>query len=91
MVSTKATIINPSGLHARPASEFAKAAKKYESAITVCNLAEDPALSVNAKSVIKILSLGIGQGCEVEIRAEGIDEKDAAEGLAALISSGFGE
>ena len=46
---------------------------------------------VNAKSVVRILAEGIGQGTKIEIAAEGTDEEQAAASLAALVESGFGE
>ena len=91
MVSKQTVVINPSGLHARPASDFVKAAKAFDSKIKIANLdlpEEDP---MNAKSIISILALGIGPGCNVEITAEGDDEEEAVDSLIALIDSGFGE
>ncbi|MFQ9477684.1 HPr family phosphocarrier protein [Waltera sp.] len=46
---------------------------------------------MNAKSVVRILAEGIGQGTKIEIAAEGTDEEQAAASLAALVESGFGE
>lgn len=46
---------------------------------------------MNAKSVVLLLSLGLGQGTLVKLAAEGEDEKEAVEALAGLIDSGFGE
>ena len=47
--------------------------------------------TVNAKSIINLLSLGLSQGEEVELVAEGSDEKEAVDSLVALIDSKFGE
>jgi len=84
-----ATILNKSGLHARPASDFVKEAAKFNSKITIKRLDEDE--EANAKSIVFLLSLGISQGTEVEISALGDDEQQAADALAAMIESGFGE
>ena len=46
---------------------------------------------MNAKSVVLLLSLGLGKGTQVKLAAEGEDEQEAVEALAALIDSGFGE
>ena len=46
---------------------------------------------LHAKSVVRILAEGIGQGTKIEIAAEGADEEQAAASLAALVESGFGE
>jgi phosphotransferase system HPr (HPr) family protein len=83
-------IINTSGLHARPGSDFVHEAAKFSSKITIRRLDEneDP---VNAKSIAFVLSLGIGKGIEVELAAEGTDEKEAIESLCLFIENGLGE
>ena len=40
---------------------------------------------------IKVLTLALSQGSEVEVSAEGVDEKEAVDVLIELIDSGFGE
>ena len=87
MTKKQVEIVNKTGLHARPASDFVLEAKKYESKITICR---ENGVPVNAKSVVRILAEGIGQGTKIEI-AEGTDEEQAAASLAALVESGFGE
>ena len=79
MVSKQTSIINATGLHARPASVFVTEAKKYQ-----CN-------PVNAKSIMMILAAGLGTGTKVEIACDGEDEQAALDALIALIDSGFGE
>jgi phosphocarrier protein len=88
MVKKQLEIINKTGLHARPASDFVMTAKKYESKITVCVEGGEP---VNAKSVVRLLAEGIGQGAKIEIVVDGADEEAALAELAALVESGFGE
>lgn len=88
MVTKQVEFINKTGLHARPASDFVMLAKKYESKITICKEGGEP---VNAKSVVRLLAEGIGQGTKSELAAEGVDEAEAIEALAALVASGFGE
>lgn len=82
-------IINKTGLHARPASDFVKAAGKYKSEVTISNL--ESGQSCSAKSIIMILTLGLANGNRVKISAEGEDEQKAVEELVALIDSGIGE
>lgn len=89
MYKKTTTILNKSGLHARPASDFVKEAGKFSSKITIRRLDEDE--EANAKSIVFLLSLGIGQGIEVEISAKGDDEQQAVDSLVTLIESGFGE
>ncbi len=91
MYTKLTTVCNPTGLHARPATEFVTEAKKYKSKITIQNAQEAAEDAVNAKSVVLLLSLGLGKGTPVKLAAEGEDEKVAVEALAALIDSGFGE
>lgn len=88
MVTKQVEFINKTGLHARPASDFVMLAKKYESKITICKEGGEP---VNAKSVVRLLAEGIGQGTKAELAAEGVDEAEAIEALAVLVASGFGE
>lgn len=90
MYSKCVIVRNPSGLHARPASEFVAKAKGFQSKISIRRPGDDSFLG-NAKSIIIMLSMGVGQGDSVEILADGPDEQQAVESLAALIESGFGE
>ena len=83
-------VINASGLHARPGSDFVHEAAKYISKITIRRLDEDEE-PVNAKSIAFVLSLGIGKGIEVELAADGSDEKEAVETLCSFIENGLGE
>lgn len=91
MTSRTVTIINPSGLHARPASEFVTEAKKFSSSIKIRDISQVGGESVNAKSIVMLLSLGLGPGTSVEISADGPDEEEAVDRLVSLIESGFGE
>ncbi len=79
----KLTLVNRSGLHARPAAEFVKSASSFESRITVNGR--------DARSLLGVMSLGLGRGSEVTIRAEGADAVAARDALVALVQSGFGE
>ena len=90
MHSKTATIINPTGLHARPAAEFCQKAGEFRADIRIKKLGNDPK-DGEAKSLLSIMATGIGQGDVVEISAEGEDEMLAVETLVALIGSGFGE
>lgn len=80
-------IKNKLGLHARPASLVVKLAGKYTSEIEL--IKEDT--EVNAKSILGVMMLAAGPGQRVTITAEGPDEVEAVDALAALIDSGFGE
>ena len=88
MVYIKTAVINNEvGLHARPATFFIQKANEFKSSIGV----EKDHRRVNAKSLLGVLSMGITQGTEITIVAEGPDEVVAADSLAELISSNFSE
>ena len=87
---SRQSIINATGLHARPASVFVTEAKKYQSNVTIKNVDKDSA-PVNAKSIMMILAAGLGTGTKVEVACDGADEQEALDALVALIESGFGE
>ncbi len=91
MYARSVEIQNKTGLHARPASDFVLKAKTFASRVTIRNLDEADAEAVNAKSIVRLLAEGMGQGTHIEICADGPDERDAAEALCALVASGFGE
>ena len=90
MVSKETTIINATGLHARPASVFVSEAKKYECNVTIRDIDKGTA-PVSAKSIMMILAAGLGTGAKVEIACDGADEQAALDALIALVESGFGE
>lgn len=87
MHETKLKILHPEGLHARPASKFVDTAQEFQSEITVSFSGE----RVNAKSILNVLSLGVEQGDEISIRAEGSDSEAAIGALTELIESDFGD
>jgi phosphocarrier protein len=80
---------NEVGLHARPASVFVQCAGKFRSRITIRNLKSGGA--VNAKSILHVLTLGVGQGDEVELIIDGEDEANAAATLQQLFVSDFAD
>ncbi len=87
MISRNVTIQNTVGLHARPATFFIQKANSYASSIWV----EKEDRRVNAKSLLGVLSLGIVKGMTITLIADGSDEEEALDGLAALIDSGFND
>lgn len=91
MVSKELKIVNSTGLHARPASDFVAKAKEFTSAVTIQNLDKEGGVPVNAKSILRVLSEGMRQDANVRIAADGADEQAALDALSQLIESGFGE
>ncbi len=90
MVICETKVINKTGLHARPAAELSSLAMQYKSSITIKNLSRN-GIEANAKSIMRVLTLGISQGMQVAVCADGVDEEQAVHQLIALIDSGFGE
>lgn len=88
MYSRQTTVMNKSGLHARPAADFVKTAVGFLAAIKISR-PEQPDYAVNAKSMVRLLSLSISKGTQIQISAEGIDEKIAVDTLIALVDTGF--
>ncbi|WP_293696811.1 dihydroxyacetone kinase phosphoryl donor subunit DhaM [uncultured Agrococcus sp.] len=76
-------LTNAAGLHARPASELVKLATTFESAVAVNG--------ADAKSVLRVMALGLHKGAEVHFRAEGPDARAAIDAIVELAESGFGE
>lgn len=71
-------IIAETGIHARPATLLVQTASKFNSDITL----QYQDKSVNLKSIMGVMSLGVGQNAEVTITADGDDEKDAIESIS---------
>jgi phosphotransferase system HPr (HPr) family protein len=85
------SIHNPSGLHARPAALFVKTAAAFTSDMTITNLSRDPGRTVNPKSLLALLTLGVSSGHEVRISADGEDAEAALAALEQLVADGLGE
>ena len=84
------TLHNETGLHARPARVFSKAAKSFDADITVAKM-NGEADPVNAKSTLSVLTLDCHQGDEIVIVADGDDADEALDHLEELVNSGLGE
>ena len=76
-------IINPQGLHARPASVFAKIANRFEAEVTVKKGGE----SVNGKSIMGLMTLAANKGSYLEIETSGPDAKEAMIELEKFLVS----
>ena len=71
-------IVAETGIHARPATLLVQAASKFTSDVTLSYQGKD----VNLKSIMGVMSLGVGQGADVTIKTEGDDDEEAA--MAAI-------
>ena len=87
MISKEFRISNKLGLHARPSAQLTQVAGKFASEIYIAKNGR----RVNAKSIMGVMMLAAGPGSTVTVDAEGPDEGQAIDAIAALITSRFGE
>ncbi|WP_297290039.1 HPr family phosphocarrier protein [uncultured Flavonifractor sp.] len=85
MYSREITVVNETGLHARPASDFVKLAGTFQSKIELRRLGDQD--TYNAKSIIMLMSMGLAEGETAILSAEGQDEKEAVDALAELVAN----
>jgi phosphotransferase system HPr (HPr) family protein len=83
MVSRNMTINISSGLEARPVALLVQVASQYESKIMV----ETGSKKINAKSIMGMMSLGLDEGENLTVIAEGIDEEAAINHIESYLSS----
>ena len=87
MTEQTATVVNPLGLHARPAAQLVKLANTFASDI---QLVKD-GVPVNGKSIMGVMILAAECGSSITVRAAGPDANAAVAALVELVTSGFGE
>ncbi len=87
MVSEKLTVINASGIHARPASELAKIASKCNSDVSIY-VGER---KINPKSVLNLMAAAIRCGTEIVVECSGETEENDLKNIVDAINSGLGE
>lgn len=77
------TVQAQEGLANRTATRFIQVANGYKSRLSVCQ----PGRTINAKSLLGVLSMKLGKGAEVEVTADGPDEEEALEALVAFLKA----
>ena len=87
MLSKTLKVVNPSGLHLRPAGVLSQTAMKFKSDITI----ECGEKKIIAKSVLNVMAARIKCGTEITLICDGEDEAAAMETLTTAIESGLGE
>ena len=87
MTSRAVTVVNQLGMHARAAAKFVHLATRYDAQVTVARDQQE----MDGKSIMGILLLAAARGSTITISADGTDEDDAVDALAALVQAGFGE
>jgi phosphotransferase system HPr (HPr) family protein len=76
-------ITDPIGLHARPAAIVVQTAGRYQARVRITHGER----RADARSIIQLLSLGVRQGSEITVTAEGADETDALAAVLAVLSA----
>lgn len=87
MIERLATIVNPLGLHARPAAQLVKLASRFSAQVEIVK----DGTPVNGKSIMGVMMLAAEHGSSLLIRADGTDAAAAVDALVALVNDGFGE
>ncbi|MCL1929057.1 MAG: HPr family phosphocarrier protein [Treponema sp.] len=87
MYTKTVKVINRAGIHARPAALLVQTAKDFDCEI-IFEREDD---RINGKSIMGIITLGAAFGAEINLIAEGKDEKEAVEALAKLFENKFEE
>ncbi|MFT4414060.1 phosphocarrier protein HPr [Fredinandcohnia humi] len=82
------TITSDSGLHARPATKLVNKASQYSSEVSLTFNGK----TVNLKSIMGVMSLGVPKGSQIVISSEGNDAEEAIQGLESVLKEeGLGE
>lgn len=84
------TVINPHGLHARPAARLVQEARSLDAVVTVRNLTTGSA-AVAASSLSRVATLGALRGHEVEVTTTGNQAREALDHVLALAGRAFDE
>ena len=79
------TIVNPEGLHARPAAKFVKLSNQFQSQIWVKKGDDE----VNGKSIMGLMMLAAEKGSVIRVSADGEDAENALEKIGMLVDGGF--
>lgn len=87
MIVREVTVTNRAGLHTRPASMIVRTASKFSADFFI----QKDSYEINGKSIIGVMTLAAEQGATLTLTFEGDDEDEAAEAIAELFDSGFGE
>lgn len=80
-------LVNPRGLHARPCHAIASTALRFQSSLRISH----GGTSVDAKSILDLLTLCAAPGAELELIAEGEDADELLRSVVELVGARFGE
>jgi phosphotransferase system HPr (HPr) family protein len=82
------TVKSEQGLHGRPADLFVRTANQFESDLTIRNVTSNSD-AVNAKGILRVLSLGVYHGHIIHVMADGVDEERAIQAITRLVENNF--
>jgi multiphosphoryl transfer protein len=89
-LSATFVVVNPHGLHARPAAQLVQAVRSHDARVQLRNLTTG-AGPVPAGSLTKVATLGALHGHEVQVQATGGQAREAVDHVIALAQRAFGE
>ena len=87
MVSQRVKVVNPQGMHMRPAQLFVAEMTKYDSEVAVAFGGR----TINGKSLMELMASCIKMGSEIELHCTGVDEAEALAAAVRLLESGLGD
>lgn len=87
MVEKIIMVKNRAGIHARPAALIAQTANKFSSEVLI----EKDSITINAKSIMGVITMAAGYQTSLTIRAEGSDEEAAVNAIQLLFENKFEE
>ncbi len=87
MIQKTVIVSNRAGIHARPAALIAQTASKFECEILI----KKESLTVNAKSIMGVMTMAAGYKTALNLSADGSDEAEAMQALLALFENKFEE
>jgi len=87
VIEREARIVNPLGMHARPAAEFVKVANRFRSNVEV----RKDHVAVNGKSIMGVMTLAAECGSFLVVKAGGADAGGGMAALLGLVADGFHE
>ncbi|WP_328793735.1 HPr family phosphocarrier protein [Heliomicrobium undosum] len=80
-------LMNPTGLHARPASQFVQTAARFKSKVQIIAGSK----RADGKSILNVMTMGLKKGADFTVSADGEDEAECLAALQALVEGNFGE
>ncbi len=87
MVEKTLIVQNRAGIHARPAALIAQTANKFSCEVIL----EKDTTTVNAKSIMGVITMAAGYNTSMTLKCEGSDEVQAADAIVNLFESKFDE